>query len=386
MKLLKQSPARLSVKKLFTELFLSEFLPIEKAAPLMSFHHYRRLTEHWPENTKDLTPAAIAVAITISSHLDADTNHWAMSAKSLSKWTNGIAPSTIQRAVVALEALGVFQVSRERQRRPKDYRLLVACPKGCERLDVHNTPSELKALAKEGKKDRAQTTQSDHSETQTTQSDYSQTLNLTNSVEQIELTNRTSIEPLIEKDDKKKSFEFLFITETLQALRASNGYKSEHALLDKALQDNPELIEAQASKIMGKANSNPRNYLKSSITDYPLSLIPKQETKGQPSQALPKLKTGRLYENGASTGELEAVWNRLKEHQELCDWQELDRGHIDFLARLYKDHTPLSNTSASMITTAVREKLNLGDYDSPNPRSLTELSELLEQNRERVRG
>jgi hypothetical protein len=352
----------------------------------MSFHHYRRLSEHWPDNTKDLSPAAIAVAITIANHLDADTNHWAMSIKTLEKWTNGIAPSTIKRAVIALEALGVFQVSRERQRRPKDYRLLVACPKGCERLGVHNTPSELKALAKESKTGKAQGAQSDLTETQRAQFGLSQGLNLTNSVDQNEPTNRTSIEPLIEKDDKKKSFEFLFITKTLQELMASNSYQPEHALLDKALQDNPELIEAQASKIMGKANGNPRNYLKSSITDHPLSLIPRQDPKAETSQALPKLKTGRLYENGASTGELMAAWNRLKEHQDLADWESLDKGHQDFLARLYKDHTPLTNTAASMITKAVREQLTLGDYDSPSPRSVSELSDLLEQNRERVGG
>ena len=352
----------------------------------MSFHHYRRLSEHWPDNTKDLSPAAIAVAITIANHLDADTNHWAMSIKTLEKWTNGIAPSTIKRAVIALEALGVFQVSRERQRRPKDYRLLVACPKGCERLGVHNTPSELKALAKESKTGKAQGAQSDLTETQGAQLGLSQGLNWTNSVDQNEPTNRTSIEPLIEKDDKKKSFEFLFITKTLQELMASNSYQPEHALLDKALQDNPELIEAQASKIMGKANGNPRNYLKSSITDHPLSLIPRQDPKAETSQALPKLKTGRLYQNGASTGELMAAWNRLKEHQVLADWEILDKGHQDFLARLYKDHTPLTNTAASMITKAVREQLTLGDYDSPSPRSVSELSDLLEQNRERVGG
>jgi hypothetical protein len=211
---------------------------------------------------------------------------------------------------------------------------------------------------------------------------------LTNSVEQIELTNRTSIEPLIEKDDKKKSFEFLFITETLQALRASNSYKSEHAQLEKALLENPELIETQAQKIMGKANSNPRNYLKSSITDYPLSLIPRQETKTPNSQetAPEKFWVG-LKMGQTNSGELAHHWNRIKEHQDLADWDELSSGQKWFLARLYKDHTPLSNTAASMITTAVREKLWLEDYGQyPSPKSLTELSELLEQNRQRVRG
>jgi len=354
----------------------------------MSFHHYRRLSEHWPDNTKDLSPAAIAVAITIANHLDADTNHWAMSIKTLEKWTNGIAPSTIKRAVIALEALGVFQVSRERQRRPKDYRLLVACPKGCERLGVHNTPSELKALAKESKTGKAQGAQSDLTETQRAQFGLSQGLNLTNSVDQNEPTNRTSIEPLIEKDDKKKSFEFLFITKTLQELMASNSYQPEHALLDKALQDNPELIEAQASKIMGKANGNPRNYLKSSITDHPLSLIPRQDTKTPNNQeTTPKKFWTGLIMGETTTGELAHHWNKLKENQDLADWEELSRGQQWFLSRLYKQHTPLSNTAASMITTAVRENLWLEEYGQyPTPRSLTELGELIEQHRERVRG
>jgi hypothetical protein len=179
----------------------------------------------------------------------------------------------------------VFGVSRERQRRPKDYRLLVECPKGCERLDVHNTASELKELSKQSKKPKVEIVQSDHPETQSAQSDHSQALNLSNSVGLNERTNRTLIEPLIEKDEAKKSFELLKIKETLQELQATNSYKPEHALLEKALGEQPDLIEGEARRVMAKADGNPRNYLEATITNTPLNLIPKQEKTKQETEA-----------------------------------------------------------------------------------------------------
>jgi hypothetical protein len=347
----------------------------------MSFHHLRRLTEHWPENTKALSPSVSLVAITITSHLNDKTNSFSMSSKSLSKWTNGLSRSTIDKAVKELAELGVLEVIRERQRAPRAFRLLVACPKGCERLKDHNTKRELAELYKQ-----PETTEATKTELTSSSRLGNEFLQIGQGMSVDYATNRYQIETSNKKDDMKKSFEFLFITETLEALKASNEFTANHALLEAALTETPELIEEKAKAIQARAKHSPDSYLKASIKDSPKSLIPKQEQQTQSSQGLPKLRFGTLYPTGASSGELKNAWNKLKEHTPLVDWESLDKGHIDFLARLYKDHTPLNNTAASMISKAVREQLTLGDYDSPAPKSLTELGELLEQNRERVKG
>jgi hypothetical protein len=304
-----------------------------------------------------------------------------MSSKSLSKWTNGLSRSTIDKAVKELAELGVLEVIRERQRAPRAFRLLVACPKGCERLKDHNTKRELTELYKQ-----PETTEATKTELTSSSRLGNEFLQIGQGMSVDYATNRYQIETSNKKDDMKKSFEFLFITETLEALKTSNEFTANHALLEAALTETPELIEERAKGIMARAQHSPHSYLKSSITDSPKSLIPRQEQQTQSPQGLPKLKIGTLYPTGASTGELKHAWNKLREHTPLVDWESLDKGHIHFLARLYKEHTPLGNTAASMISKAVKEQLTLGDYDSPAPKSLTELGELLEQNRERVKG
>ena len=347
----------------------------------MSFHHYRRLSEHWPENAQTLSPSATLVAITITSHLNDKTNSFSMSSKSLSKWTNGLSRSTIDKAVKELAELGMLEVVRERQRAPRAFRLLVACPKGCERLKDHNTKRELTELYKQ-----PETPETDNTELTSSSGLDNEFLQIGQGMSVDYATNRYQIETSNKKDDMKKSFEFLFITETLRDLKTSNEFTANHALLEAALTETPELIEEKAKGIMARAKHSPHSYLKSSITDSPKSLIPKQEQQTKSSQGYAKPRYGRLLENGTSTGELEHAWNKLREHTPLVDWESLDKGHINFLARLYKEHTPLSNSAASAISKAVKEQLTLEDYASPAPKSLTELGELLEQHRERVKG
>lgn len=337
----------------------------------MSFHHTRRLTEHWPDNTKDLSPAVKLVATTITNHLNAKTVSFSISAKSLSKWTGGLSRSTIDKAVKELAALGVLEVVRERQRQPRAFRLLVECPEGCERLKDHYTKLE----------------RSRQSEPQKITPEETSSSRLGNHLPQIEqrvsvdwATNRYPIDTSNKKDDREKSFEILFITETLEALKTSNEYTANHALLSKALLEIPELIEEKAKAIQARATHSPQKYLLNSITNSPTSLIPKQDTKTQETK--PKKFWTGLVIGETNTGELAAHWGHLKENQELVDWSELDKEHIEFLARLYKEHTPISNTAANLVSEAAERKILFSPYwykepDAIKPRSLTELSEIL---------
>ena len=338
----------------------------------MSFHHLRRLTEHWPDNTKKLSPSVKFVAATIASHLNDKTNTFSLSSKSLSKWTGGLHRNTVDSAIIQLAELGVFGVVRERQRKPRAFRLLVECPSGCERLRDHNTKLELSQLAK-----------------RESPSEETSALGLGNEFTQIGqvvpvdwATNRYQIETLNKKDDMKKSFEFLFITEILETLKATNQYTANHALLTKALLEIPELVEERAKAIQARAKHSPHSYLKSSIVDSPTSLIPKQETKTQ--EAAPaKFWTG-LVIGKTTTGELEHHWNALKENQELVDWAELDREHVSFLAHLYKSHTPISNTAANLVSEAAERKILFSPYwykeqDAIKPSTLTDLVRILKE-------
>jgi hypothetical protein len=197
-------------------------------------------------------------------------------------------------------------------------------------------------------------------------------------------TNRYPIDTSNKKDDMKKSFEILFITETLEALKTSNDYTANHALLEKALLEIPELIEEKAKAIQARATHSPQKYLLNSITNSPISLIPKQDPK--PQEAKPeKFWTGLKVRN-TWTGELAHYWDKLKENQELVDWSELSAEHIEFLADLYKQHTPITNTAANLVSEAVERKIQFSPYwyreqDAIKPRSLTELSEILSNHR-----
>jgi DNA-binding transcriptional ArsR family regulator len=342
----------------------------------MSFHHTRRLTEHWPDNTKDLSPAVKLVAITITNHLNAKTFSFSISAKSLSKWTGGLSRSTIDKAVKELAELGILEVVRERQRQPRAFRLLVECPEGCERLQDHNTKLERSRQSEPPKTPEA------------TSPEETSSSRLGNHLPQIEqrvsvdwATNRYPIDTSNKKDDMKKSFEILFITETLEALKTSKEFTANHALLEKALLEIPELIEEKAKAIQARATHSPQKYLLNSITNSPISLIPKQDPK--PQEAKPeKFWTGLKVRN-TWTGELAHYWDKLKENQEIVDWSELSKEHIEFLAELYKQHTPITNTAANLISEAAQRKIQFSNHwqYEPNgikpPRSLTELSEIL---------
>ena len=245
----------------------------------MSFHHTRRLTEHWPDNTKDLSPAVKLVATTITNHLNAKTFSFSISAKSLSKWTGGLSRSTIDKAVKELAELGVLEVVRERQRQPRAFRLLVECPEGCERLQDHNTKLERSRQSEPPKTPEA------------TSPEETSVRRLGNHLPQIEqrvsvdwATNRYPIDTSNKKDDMKKSFEILFITETIEALKTSNEFTANHALLEKALLEIPELIEEKAKGIQARATHSPQKYLLNSITNSPISLIPKQEKNRQETE------------------------------------------------------------------------------------------------------
>lgn len=128
----------------------------------MSWQHTNKLLAHWqpkikPEGTslawgskeryKSLTPGAVAVAQAIASHLNKDLNYYGVSIKTLEREL-GFTKSTIGKALDELVLWGVFTRERTHFEKPFIYRLAIVCPSDCEKLEIHNTPSELATLPK----------------------------------------------------------------------------------------------------------------------------------------------------------------------------------------------------------------------------------------------
>lgn len=341
----------------------------------MTYHHYRRLSEHWPEATNKLSPAAKLVALTIANHLNLESGRWAISAKTISSWAGGLSRGSIDTAVKKLEALGVFEVSRDSQRKPREFRLLVECSQECDRIKDHNTPTERQlALA------RPKTTPTELLNLETPPNELpnlstTELLNLERELPNLLATNKELIK-INKKDDSEDSFEFLFITETLKELNETNQFNSGHALLKAALDSDKELVIERAQEVMAKGTV-PKKYLKASIINHPESLI-KRTAKDDTDN---KLKTDtQKFMSELAKQELKkkhaSQWNALmKSEPTLLEWDSisdlghpLSGGYLNFLARVCPQ--TLTTTAAKIVSKASHYDINL--YEC---KSLTEAGE-----------
>lgn len=336
----------------------------------MTYHHYRRLSEHWPETSSQLRPAAKLVALTIANHLNKDSGRWAMSAKTISEWAGGLSRGSIDTAVKKLEALGLFEVSRDSQRKPRDFRLLVECPQGCERLKEHNTPSELQLALARPKAELTELPNLKTTPNELPNLRATELPNLERELPNLLATNKELIE-INKKDDKQDSFEFLFITETLKELDETNQFQSGHALLKAALDSDRDLVLERAKEVMAKGTV-PKKYLKASIINHPESLIkrPAQDTNatGQKTEAqryMEELAKQQLK------GKLERQWAELMTNEPtLLSWdsvlsQYLGQSQINFLAQVCPQGLTL--TAAKIVS-----KASYYDIDLHNCKSLTQ--------------
>jgi DNA-binding MarR family transcriptional regulator len=352
----------------------------------LTYHHYRRLSEHWPETSSQLRPAAKLVALTIANHLNKDSGRWAMSAKTISEWAGGLSRGSIDTAVKKLEALGLFEVSRDSQRKPRDFRLLVECPQGCERLKEHNTPSELQLALARPKAELTELPNLKTTPNELPNLRATELPNLERELPNLLATNKELIESN-KKDDKQDSFEFLFITETLKELNETNQFQSGHALLKAALDSDRDLVLERAKEVMAKGTV-PKKYLKASIINHPESLIKRPPQDKTPDPTKPKQAFfGLVFKSGVSTGQLEHYWRALQTHTNLCEWTELSRPQIDFLGHLSTEATPLKNTAANLVSDSVRAGLRFAEYpnepEAINPKTLSELAEHLNKHNQK---
>lgn len=341
----------------------------------MTYHHYRRLSEHWPEATNKLSPAAKLVALTIANHLNLESGRWAISAKTISSWAGGLSRGSIDTAVKKLEALGVFEVSRDSQRKPREFRLLVECSQECDRIKDHNTPTERQLALARPKTTPTELLNLETPPTELPNLSTTELPNLERELPNLLATNKELIE-INKKDDSEDSFEFLFITETLKELNETNQFNSGHALLKAALDSDKELVIERAQEVMAKGTV-PKKYLKASIINHPESLIKrtakddtdnKQQTDTQ--NFMSELAKQELKKKHASQ------WNALmKSEPTLLEWDSisdlglpLSGGYLNFLARVCPQ--TLTTTAAKIVSKASHYGINLFEC-----KSLTEAGE-----------
>ena len=334
----------------------------------MTYHHYNRLEAHWAENpnSKKLTATQTLVALVIAQHINSGTNHYHLSAKTLSKYTNR-STSSIDTATAALEALGFFSVSRAGMRSPKDFRLLIECPKTCTASATdHYTETELqehperwhKALEPQSPKLRNE--ELDKTEYPNPRSEY-------RNPEGTEYTNpegteypnpRGTNKELIKKNKEYihiGDFEILVISNALKELALSNEYTKDHELLQSALEGNRVEVLERAKEITRTA-TNPEAYLTQIIKTSPKSLLKRT------SEQVHKAKNPR---------NLKPQYEAYREHTpELMSWETLGSSQINFLERTVKD--TLSIDSAKAATEATTKDINLD-----TAKSLTQALELI---------
>jgi hypothetical protein len=334
----------------------------------MTYHHYNRLEAHWAENpnSKKLTAVQTLIALVIAQHINSGSNHYHLSAKTLSKYTNR-SKSSVDRATTALEALGFFSVSRAGMRSPKDFRLLIECPKTCTASATdHYTETELaehpqrwnKAqepkspeLRNEGL-DKNQLRQSDTEYRQTAGTEYGQSAGT--EYGQSAGTNKE----LIKKNKEYINigdFEILVISNALKELALSNEYTKDHELLQSALEGNRVEVLERAKEITGTA-TNPEPYLTQIVKTSPKSLLKRT------SEQVHKAKYPR---------NLRPQYEAYREHTpELVSWNDLGTSQVSFLERATGD--TLSITSATAASEASNKQVNLD-----SAKSLSEALELI---------
>jgi hypothetical protein len=269
------------------------------------------------------------------------------------KWTGIRSRSTIDKAIKELAELGVLEVVRERQRQPRAFRFLVECPEGCERLKDHNTKLERSRQSEPPKTPEA------------TSPEETSVRRLGNHLPQIEqrvsvdwATNRYPIDTSNKKDDMEKSFEILFITETLEALKTSNEFTANHALLSKALLEIPELIEEKAKAIQARATHSPQKYLLNSITNSPISLIPKQS----PAKTEEDLKMKNFQEQSRKIVRLETGYKELMESFPELTTEALEVGNRNGTIRFLLTTCPngIKTTAALVANKAAYYGIEIG--------------------------
>lgn len=318
----------------------------------MSYQHLNRLKAHWLENpnAEKLSPAQKLVALVIAAAINKKTNHYHLSAETISRQTL-LSTGAIDKATPKLEALGFFSVSRAGMRSPKDFRLLIECPETCQaRPQDHYTATELR----ERELASVDNSTPDKTESPILSGTESPILEAEFPILEAEFpilsgTNKELIKINKENINKEKELDFylLVISNALKDLALKQGYTKEHELLQTALEGNQvEILEIARDK--AKTARNPEPFLTQIVKTNPTDLLKRT------SEQLHKAKHPR---------NLKAQYEAIREHTpELVSWETLGSSQVNYLERTTGDI--LSISAAKAATEATNKGINLDSAKS----------------------
>jgi hypothetical protein len=326
----------------------------------MSYQHLNRLKAHWLENpnAEKLSPAQKLVALVIAAAINKKTNHYHLSAETISKQTL-LSTGAIDKATPKLEALGFFSVSRAGKRSPKDFRLLVECPETCQaRPQDHYTASELR----ERELTNADNPTLDKNESLILSGTESPILEAESPILEAESpilsgTNKELIKINKENINKEKELDFflLVVSNALKEMALTQEYTKDHELLQSALEGNRVEVLERTKEITGTA-TNPEAYLTQIVKTSPKSLLKRT------SEQVHKAKHPR---------NLRPQYEAYREHTpELMSWNNLGISQVNFLERTTGD--TLAINSATAASEATTKRINLD-----SAKSLSEALELI---------
>lgn len=333
----------------------------------MTYHHQRRLTEHWPDNATHLRPAASLVAVTIAAAINKETSQYKLSAKTISSRANGLSRGAIDKAVKQLEALGIFAVTRSGQRQAREFRLLVECPQGCERGSEHYTPREQAALQETNPNTHNAVLEHPMPTLENSMLTLEQPMPILEQSMLTLLATNKSNKNKINQNHKpeEKPFEFLVIEETLRDLERANKLTSRHTLLKAAFTENPEPILIKAKEIRNTPGiKSPKAYLTSAIKKHPESLLPKDQA--DPTWKDDYDNQRLIWQRFTSSPEhTESVRKQYEEirsnNSDLISWDFIWGGgpdYADFMVRTLSSGK-LSTTAAAIASEAAQSGVNL---------------------------
>lgn len=330
----------------------------------MSYQHLNRLKAHWLENpnSEKLSAAQKLIALVIASAINKKTNHYHLSAKTISDQTQ-LSTAAIDKATPKLEALGFFAVYRWGRRSPKDFRLLIECPETCKaRPQDHYTASELRE--RELTTVHNDTVKTEYpilsgTEYPTLEAEYpileAEYPILWGTNKELIKINKENIN--IRKKEKSAVFELSVISKALKEMTLANTYTKDHELLQTALEGN-ELEILEIAKDKAKTAREPVAYLSHIVKTNPLSLLKKT------SEQLHKANYSR---------NLEPQYEAYREHTpELMSWTDLGSSQTNFLERIAT--ATLSITAAQVASKATTKGINLD-----SAKSLTGALELIDK-------
>ena len=226
----------------------------------MTYHHLNRFIAH---TEVKLTPRERLVAWHLAYQTRSKTSTFSRAGRSLE--TDLVMDRrTIQKNLAYLIELGLFTREKGEARRADIYRLNISCPLGCEDLETHNTPRELKLIS--AALDEALESNTPE---QSAKMSPQTSKGVANRKEEREEEDSSSVQKVIEG-----SAELGFILEALATLKTLNA---DHLTLKGFIELNPSAIAKAALEITSKAGLDTpkriRTYLSQTALNTPQNLL-----------------------------------------------------------------------------------------------------------------